>query len=503
MSGRTRTPSRKIQENIEREEAAASKPTVKRYIPKKKVAAPVVTRKSKFNLAKCVESINMLPNLPGSLKIYVNAITSFAVFAQPNPEDFEGVSQEEARERLKDFDIGSLIRDYEKTCDIIDNKVKSRKDGDEISPWTKEKMYEVIQKLIGNKAGQIDPGKNKKLKENYLKKNKDYDNLGKDVQRKNEAKGGNAKNPEVTWEILEERWNRYVDTQPMGNDNTGKQRLRNAVIVGLYIAQRPRRLEDYNSLQLYPSMPKKYPDQVNMLVMGKDSGMLHIDHFKIRKTTSGSKLKERLKRYDKALNPKLFHLFKKYIQFFGIDASKHENVFFRLRQNSFEEDCRLRDPLYEISDASKKKEYKDLGFGTAITAAAKHVLGVSGWSCNSFRHAFDTFISQHRSEYNQEQLREISVDVGDTPKDPASNEMYRVVDPANRDKTPTEIQGDIMDRLRAREVANLEAEEEGSVGEVEQPAPYHEPLHKEIPRGPYDYDRIGRLVVELFGLLRI
>ena len=463
--------------------------------PPQKEKAPVKTRKSSFTLAKCVEVIRLLPNPDTSQDVWVNALTTLAVFAQPKPDELKHETQEEVRNILKDYDIGKLVRDYDKTVDIIDNKVRNRANGEEVSPHTIKPIYDVITKLIGNKKGQIDCVQG--LRKKYIDKKIEWDEKGMETRRLNIAKGGNAKNPSFTWEQAEERLNRYVDTQPMGDTGEGKHRLRCAVIVGFYIFQRPRREQDYNCLRLYKKLPTNYPEGENILIMDKDKATMYIDKFKTRWiTTKSGKSKEQMERYVKELNPKLVSLLKTYIKFFDI---KDKDVLFfkgnpKDKKEVWDKAVKAKGILYNPENG------KDKGFAYLAQRAFLEVLGVKDFTINSVRHIFNTFIDRHSNEYNLAQRRQISIDVGDTPRDGASNIGYVITNPENRDKDITEIQGEVLDKIRAREQADLEAEEEGSVGdinEVQQPT-----KHVELDRRIQDLASAGAVIDAFYTLMR-
>ena len=107
---------------------------------------------------------------------------------------------------------------------------------------------------------------------------------------------------------------------------SGRKSLRIACIVGLYIIQRPRRSEDYNSLQYFSKKPTETEAKDrNILYNDKGKLYLSIDLFKTRWRTQGAskERKQQLPRYIKEVNSFLASLLKDYIKKWDIkDMSK-------------------------------------------------------------------------------------------------------------------------------------------------------------------------------------
>jgi hypothetical protein len=72
-------------------------------------------------------------------------------------------------------------------------------------------------------------------------------------------------------------------------------------------------------------------------------------------------------------------------------------------------------------------------------------------------------LSEHLKEFTDAQLREIAIDVGDTPRDLPTNLRYRTARQENVGMTKTDIQGMLEDDEYAKGLALAATEEEGSV----------------------------------------
>jgi hypothetical protein len=82
------------------------------------------------------------------------------------------------------------------------------------------------------------------------------------------------------------------------------------------------------------------------------------------------------------------------------------------------------------------------------------------------RHIFNSWIVENLVQFNDNQLQEISIDVGDTAKNLPTHRRYRISLQENADMDKTEIEGNIHDNEYARNVMLANIEEGGSVGNV-------------------------------------
>ena len=439
-----------------------------------------VPRKSSFTLYRCFEIINALANPDTTKEIYNRCLANLAIFASAAPQAFNDMTSYEASARLKDFDMGKLIRNFDRTVEVVENIAYNRKNGQPISVESKCQMYKAICKLFGKGTGKFEVDKT--LKDAYNKKVKDFDVMGNAVRDLNAPKRGVAEHPDFTWEKAQAIYTSYIDTESMTNTKTGNHRLRIATILGFYILQRPRRVQDYQLLQLYSKYPASHPKDKNILVMDKDKATIYIDKFKTRWTTKGSSKtrKEVLPLYKKELNPRLVSLLKDYIKHFGIKDKQY---------------------LFAPEGGNHNEPYSDKSFGTAVASSLSQIMKrkkIGG--VNTLRHWFNTFVTENYNQYNDGQRKEIALDVGDTPRNPSTNMRYTIANQANKDKSVTEIQGDIHERDRANDLAILEAEEEGSVGdinEVQQPA-----KHVELDRRIQDLASAGAVIDAFYSLMR-
>lgn len=119
--------------------------------------------------------------------------------------------------------------------------------------------------------------------------------------------------------------------------------------------------------------------------------------------------------------------------------------------------------MFHLKDTPDATYKNASGLGEVITTAMAKVFERKQVTANTVRHAFNDWLSEHMKEFTDAQLREIAVDVGDTPKDLPTNLRYRIARQDNVGMTKTEIQGMLEDDAYAKELMLAGAEEEGSV----------------------------------------
>jgi hypothetical protein len=160
----------------------------------------------------------------------------------------------ELYDKYKNVDIIPLINDFEKVVDIVDNKLLSSVLKQPIALDTIKQYYLSIIRLTQKKSPiQID----KKLREKYMDQLSEIESESNKQRNKNEPKRAVATYPNFSWFDAETEFKEYVTTHSFTNTIKGRKELRIACIVGLYVIMRPRRAEDYNSLQFFSKKPNE------------------------------------------------------------------------------------------------------------------------------------------------------------------------------------------------------------------------------------------------------
>lgn len=98
--------------------------------------------------------------------------------------------------------------------------------------------------------------------------------------------------------------------------------------------------------------------------------------------------------------------------------------------------------------------------------AFKTVFGREGITADDIRHWFQTDFVEHYTEYNDAQRKEIFERLGDTPAQLPSALRYMLQKAENAGKTYTEIAEGVEGKIEAKDLAERDAEEEGSVGDI-------------------------------------
>jgi hypothetical protein len=360
----------------------------------------------------------------------------------------------ELGEKYEDVDMIPIITDFDKVVETVDS-IKSKRNGNGIANDTKKHYYAAVVALFTNKRNNVVV--EKELKTKYMDKVKELDGLSNDKRNQNEPQRANLLYPEFTWEVMREELEKYMTTQSFGKTKTGIERLRRACIVGMFVLLRPRRVEDYQLLQYFSKLPKEEDRKdKNILLIEKGKATIYIDSFKTRHRVKNNKTKELMPTYVKELPPKLTEFLNDYIK----KAQLKDNAK-RTRQ---EVKDNVNYYIFHIEKGEQTEKYKNSGFSKAISAAMKEIYGKTDLSVNTIRHAFQSWIAQHIEEFTDAQLKQIFVDVGDTPKNMPTALRYRIAQQGNKGMEVTEIQDMIHDEEYAKKVMQGGAEEEGSVG---------------------------------------
>jgi hypothetical protein len=417
----------------------------------------------KYSLETAMKRIRTLASpeiTENSIKIWCDGLMRLAIFSTPDPGLYTLNTCQEVERLLCDLDIGTLVQDFNRVVDIIETKIKVRRSIERDRPvadGTRLQSYVAISKLYGP---IIPRGLRLFLEEDLIKKYEekidDWRTIVKSVQGQNQAEGGNALNPTLTWEEAEKRLDHFINTKPMGNTLIGFANLRDAILVALYVLHPPRRLRDYALLELWDHEPSgRFPAGKNILVMTERSGAkLMLDNFKTRRC---------LPRYDTPVHPRLYSLFKIYVKLNRLDAKLHSPVFFKgystgkyngtdMTRELWASFVKKKEPLY-------KPNFDDDGFALMLHKASQNVLDLERtkktglrWSCDCFRHIYSTWIySQPANTFDDNQLRQMAIAVGDSTS--ARHSQYRMIDQGNTAATEINDIQDIKDVISSKDTA--------------------------------------------------
>lgn len=481
-------------------------PPKKKTTPKKKETI--------FTLKEAIEYINSLANADNSKRNWTDALATLTNYNEEGENAYNStLTKKEMADKYEDVNIAPLINDFDKVVEIVEQNIKSSRDGQPIAIDTMKQYYLAIVRAT-QKGSPFQPSK--QIKDKYNDKVKEFGDLSNKQRNKNEPKKANLTFPEFTWATATKEYNDFIDTKKFTNTAKGKKDLRNACIVGLYILQRPRRVADYSSLQYFSKKPTdKEADNRNILYVDGGKMYVSIDKFKTRFRVSGAskQAKELLPRYIKEVNGKLADLFKKYIKIWNIkDMSKLTN-----------EERRQNKEYYVFYQETKTHEdmYDENSFSKVISNCFKTVFnGRKGLTVNTLRHTFNTWISDNISQFTDAQLQEIALDVGDSPKNLPTNLRYRIANQENVGLEKTQIEGLIHDDDYAKNVMMAGAEGGGSVGNVEQqettnddnevasPAPVNvdndnslDDLYRQLGKAYMEIERVKLLISKKLGMI--
>ena len=259
----------------------------------------------------------------------------------------------------------------------------------------------------------------KEIRDKYNDKVKDFDKKSNDARNTNEPKRGNAENPDFDWLTAQKEYEDYISTKAFTNTEKGRKELRIAILVGLNVLQRPRRVSDYSSLQYFSKKPtEKEAEGRNILYKDGDKIYFSIDVFKTRYRVSGqaTEKKELLPRYVKEVNGRLASLFMDFIKKLEIkNMSKLTPAEKRASKNYY---------IFH-QEGNQEVGYTENTFSKVVATAFKVVFNNrKNLTVNTVRHIYNTWIAKHISEFNDAKLHEIAVDVGDTPKNLPTNLRY-------------------------------------------------------------------------------
>jgi hypothetical protein len=146
--------------------------------------------------------------------------------------------------------------------------------------------------------------------------------------------------------------------------------------------------------------------------------------------------------------------------------------------------------IFHLETGSQETKY-DGGFSKLVTSSSEKVFnGRKNITPNTYRHLYNTYIADHLNEFNDNQLNEISLDVGDTPKAMASNLRYRHQNQNNKDIEKSTIEGIIRYKKDAVDAMNIANEDVASVGGIQEATPKAQEQHDDDTISVSDVDEI-------------
>jgi hypothetical protein len=425
-----------------------------------------------FSLQQAHNYINSLANAANSKLNWVNALTTLINFNESGLNIYEtDMNKNELYEKYKDVDISPLVSDFDKVQKIVDDKLLSSVSKQPIAIDTKKQTYLAIIRLTQKRSPlQIE----KSIREKYVDKLSEIESESNKQRNKNEPKRAVLTYPDFSWQDAESELKQYITSQSFTNTQKGRKALRIACIVSLYVIQRPRRSQDYMLLQWFSRKPTEAEAKDrNILYTEKGKMYFSLDVFKTRYRTVGNakEKKQQLPRYIKEVNTYLASLLKDYIKKWGIkDMSK---------LTADEKKKNTQYYIFHLETGNQEQKY-DGGFSKYVSSCSEKVFnGRKNITPNTYRHLYNTYIADNLNEFNDNQLQEISIDVGDTPKNMASNLRYRHQNQVNADIEKTQIEGLIRYKKDAIDAMNIQNEEEGSVGDIQEAIPKDKEVNKD------------------------
>jgi hypothetical protein len=187
--------------------------------PKKKTTKKQPKMTETFTLQQAVDFINSLKNPQSTKDGYIRQLTNFVANAEEDPL-YSGKTSAELLQSHLDVDLVPILKDFEVTSDLIENKIKSTKDGGELADDTK-KQYDAAIRIVMTKktAGHLELGK--ELMEQYKAKIKEFDDLSNQRRRQNLPIHCNLEHPDLTYEVMLKLYQDFTDTHAFTNTEKG------------------------------------------------------------------------------------------------------------------------------------------------------------------------------------------------------------------------------------------------------------------------------------------
>jgi hypothetical protein len=418
---------------------------------------------NKFTLEDAHNYLASLNNAEKSIQNWQECITTLVHYDNSeNPTETDYTKKEQFQE-YKDINIVDLVQDVEKVVDFIEDAILTVRDKQRISVDTQKTYYNSLARLT-QKGSPLQKIVGKELHKTYNDKLHELEGVSNFIRGKNKPKRANATYPDFTWSVATEEYEKFITESAFTNTQKGRKELRIAVLVGLYILQRPRRSKDYRLLQYWSRKPTdKEAEDKNILYKEKDKYYFSIDQFKTRYRVHGAskEKKQVLPRYIKEVNVKLASLLKDYIKKFQIKDNAKLTPQEKKNKTSYY--------MFFMETGTQDQVYEDNSFSNYMKGCFQKVFNNrKGISINTIRHIFNNWIAENLNNFNDNQLNQLAEDVGDSPKLLPSNLRYRFQIAENEDMDKTEIQGNIEENEAIRKMVEIEREEGGSVGNVEE-----------------------------------
>jgi hypothetical protein len=253
---------------------------------------------------------------------------------------------------------------------------------------------------------------------------------------KNLPKAELENHPDLLWEECLDKRDEYEKSAYFTKKN-----LEHLLFVSFYLLLRPRRAE-YRFLKVFETAPTE--KQVNLqeddwIVVhpkGNQAVNMTLNEYK----TAKRKQKEFLGQYKKDLPEKLVSLLRQYIK-------KHE------RKNG----------EYLFHD-KKGQQLTDKKFSNLVKASCTKVLEMP-LTINSFRHLFVSMVVQNYKKFNNNDIKQIALDVGDASIETLLN--YRIAEARKEDEGITQIHDRIIEERRKEMERVAQLEDGASGGDVE------------------------------------
>ena len=264
---------------------------------------PPKKRTTIFTLKEGIDYINTLKNADNSKKNWIDALTTLVHYNEAKETAFNATTtKKEQAEQYADINIAPIINDFDKVVEIVETKILSSRSRTNIALDTQKQYYLAIVRLT--QKGSI-LQLTKEIKGKYNDKLQDVEQLSNKLRNTNEPKRGNKENPDFLWTTAIKEYEDFFTTHSFTNTGKGRKDLRAAAVAGMYVCQRPRRVQDYALLQYYSKKPTDRENEgKNILYADGDKLFLSIDVFKTRWRVSGASTtkKELLPRYVKEVN---------------------------------------------------------------------------------------------------------------------------------------------------------------------------------------------------------
>ena len=328
--------------------------------------------------------------------------------------------------------ISTILQDPAEVFDVI-GKMTYQNDGSKLLSLESQKVILTAVRVVTSK-GAVEGVDADDIKA--------YNDQMKVVARTTERKRGELErrgnlksNPDLTWEIVQEKRDEFNKTKYHTIKN-----LRNLLIVSFYTMIWPRRLE-IRLLKMFKQTPSEEEQKGNYVILRPRGDMpMILSEYK----TAQRNQREFLGTYKKDLPSDLVSLVKSYVKKATIQDGQY---------------------LFPNGDEtrSKTEPLGDTAFSKAVKKASKAVLGYA-LTANDYRHLAIDFVSRHIEQYNDNQIKEIANDIGDGSVLTALR--YRLAEQANKGKSTAEIHREIIEERERELQRTREMEDEGSVGDI-------------------------------------